>query len=63
MTTMSAMMMVAMSRVGKAPVLLAAVMSAPRPTVRMSRPWRVMYSETMEAFHAPPEAVMRPVMR
>ena len=61
-TTMVAMRTVANRRMEKCPVSVAALICAPRPRVcRVLSPmWK--YSAMMEAFQAPPEAVIKPVM-
>jgi len=63
LTTMREMRMVANSRMGKRPESVAEVISAPRPMVERVWPLRWLYSAMTEAFQAPPEAVIMPVMR
>src|ERR1039458_2162027 len=62
-TTIDAMTIVAASRAGKFPVSVARLMTAPNPVVVMVCPWKWKYSATILVFHAPPEAVTKPVIR
>src|SRR5664279_6120101 len=62
-TTIDAMTIVAASRAGKFPVSVARLMTAPSPVVVKVCPWKWKYSATILAFHAPPEAVTKPVIR
>jgi len=63
LTTMSEIRMVASNRMEKRPLSVAEVISAPRPMVWRVSPFRWLYSAMTEAFQAPPEAVIMPVMR
>src|ERR1019366_3677044 len=62
-TTIEAITMVAASSVGKFPASVAPLMTAPNPVVVMVWPWKWKYSATILAFHAPPDAVTKPVIR
>src|SRR5260370_20868677 len=62
-TTIEAITIVAASSVGKFPASVARLMTAPNPVVVMVCPWKWKYSATILAFHAPPEAVTKPVIR
>ena len=48
---------------GKSAASAAALMREPRPKVASVWPRKATYSETMEAFQAPPAAVTQPVTR
>ena len=62
-TTIEAITIVAASSVGKFPVSVARLITAPNPVVVKVCPWKWKYSATILAFHAPPEAVTKPVIR
>src|SRR5260370_35554634 len=50
-------------RRGKPAAAAARLMCAPNPQEESACAWKVTYSETMLAFHAPPAAVIQPVTK
>ena len=62
-TTMAAIAKVAPRSTGKFPLSVARLITAPSPVMDYVLPWNRKYSATMLAFHAPPEAVTKPVIK
>ena len=63
LTTEIAMAMVLAKSILKSPEAVAMLIDDPSPGVVIVFPAKVKYPETMVAFHAPPVAVIRPVIR
>src|ERR1700683_2231858 len=61
-TTIAAITTVAPARTGKFPPSVARLITAPSPVVGIVWPGKWKYSATMLAFHAPPDAVTKPVI-
>ena len=62
-TTIALMTIVAPSSTGKFPASVARLITAPSPVIEKVLFRNRKYSAMMLAFHAPPEAVTKPVIR